>query len=480
MSLGAIASFAFAPYYYILLLPLVFSSFLYLIYNAKSLKEYFLLGWSFGSGYFLAGLYWISYALIVDQSFIWLIPFSIVFIPALLGLYIGIVTSLSYFFRKTPLKLAMAFISFWTLVEITRTYLFTGFPWMALGYALSPINIMLQTADIWGVFGLSIIVLTVSLAPFILITTSKKLSFFYSAASILMVSANIVYGHIALKNGTVFTNYSVFVVQPNIPQEIKWDRSHRKHNLEKIMNLSRDSGHATYIVWPEAAVPFLLNGEKIRDHIKTIIPPSSYLITGGIRNSIEPRLEYWNSLFIIDHDGHIKSYYDKIHLVPFGEYIPFTKFLPLEKITYGLIDYSSGNKNNTVLTLNDLPSFRPLICYESFFSQEMLYTKQRPDILINITNDAWYGTSPGPYQHFDITKLRAIEYRIPLVRAANTGISAMISPTGEILQQVELQKEGTILKNVPAKNKLETFYQLYGNYGGIIFSIFVLLMTLLM
>lgn len=479
--LGGLSSLSFAPTYFVFLLFLTFPTLLFLIRKSNSLKESFYIGWFFGFGFFLFGLYWISYALLVDEDlFGWLVPFAITLIPAILALYIGVLTTLLHKLRKNTYSLSTGFIALWVLFEIARTTLFTGFPWLTLGYSLSNHISIIQSASLFGVFGLSFLLLLIITTPFILLSEYKnnnRSALVYVFCCFLIFALNFSYGKWVLKNAKrEFLPYSVRVVQPNIPQSIKWDKYYRYLNLQKIMSLSKSNSQTeTYIIWPEATVLYSMNDGAIRDLIKTIIPENGYLITGGIRDE-KNSIQYWTSLFMLDHKGDILDYYDKIHLVPFGEYIPFREMLPfsVKKITHGFLDYNIGTNAKIIQPPHGLPSFRGLICYESFFSQEILVDAQRPDFFLNITNDAWYRDSPGPHQHFDITKFRAIEYGIPMIRSANTGISAIISPYGEILQQLPLNKEGFILSQLPKKKKNKTLYNLYGNTLIIILSILIL------
>jgi len=458
---------------------------LWLLKRSTSVFQSFFIGWGFGVGYFLSGLYWISYALLVDSNlFGWLIPFAVIIIPASLGLYIGILTLILHRFRNQDTKLVLLLSTLWVIFEIIRTSLFTGFPWLALGYSLTNHLTIIQSASLFGVFGLSFLVILISLIPFVIFSNfgkTKLHKIYYLIISTLLLIANWSYGEWRLKNSDIETlTYSVRIVQPNISQSIKWSEDHRQAHLKKLMDMSRGA-EQTYIIWPEAAVPYSLNSKEVRNFIKTIIPENSYLITGGIRESYSPILQYWTSLFILDHRGDIVDHYDKTHLVPFGEYIPMRGLIPssLRKITHGLMDYSKGEESNKILKPSpELPSFRGLICYESFFPQEIITKDQDPDFLLNITNDAWYGESPGPYQHFDIARFRSIEFGLPSIRVANTGISAVISAKGEILQQIGLNHEGIIIANIPQKNKKKTLYHLYGMKGKVVFFAIILFGTL--
>lgn len=470
--MGSISALSFAPTYLFFILFFSFPTLLFLLSNSKSLKESFFLGWGFGFGFFLCGLYWISYALLVEQDmFGWLIPFAVTLIPAVLALYIGFITVLLHRIRKDTISITISFVSLWVLVEMLRTKLFTGFPWLTLGYSLSNKITLIQSASLFGVFGLSFVVLVIALTPFVLFKKYKKskfVSIFYTTCAISIFTLNFMYGAWRLDNADrEFLPHSVRVVQPNIKQSIKWDNSYRSKNLRKIMALSSKGGNEsqTYIIWPEAAVTYFLDDKNTRDVIKETIPEKSYLITGGTRISRTGDLKIMTSLFVIGSDGEIVDYYDKMHLVPFGEYIPLRNFIPfnISKLTHGLLDFTEGKIVKIITPKEGYPSFRGLICYESFFPQETLFDNQRPNFLVNITNDAWYRNSPGPYHHLDITKFRAIEYGIPMVRAANTGISAMINQYGEILQQLDLDQEGYFVYKLPKCQKSKTLYNLYDN-----------------
>jgi len=481
--MGSAAALAFAPTYLFFILFFSFPALLFLLGKSKSLKESFFLGWGFGFGLFLCGLYWISYALLVDQDmFGWLVPFAVLLIPAILALYIGSITLLLHRIRTRPVSLTITFISLWVLVEMLRTKLFTGFPWLTLGYSWSNKITLIQSASLFGVFGVSFIILVIILTPFILLKNYKKSKFIaisYSICSLIAFFLNFSYGIWRLDTADrEFLQHSVRIVQPNIKQSIKWDRRYRYQNLQKIMELSKQNGNSsqTYIIWPEAAITYSLDNKNTRNIIKEIIPEESYLITGGIRLSKNNTLKLMSSLFVIGSDGEIVDHYDKMHLVPFGEYIPLKDFIPfnISKITHGLLDYTPGSKAKIITPKSEYPSFRGLICYESFFPQEILFNEQKPDFLINITNDAWYGNSPGPYQHLDITKFRAIEYGLPMVRSANSGVSAIINQYGEILQQLNLNQEGYLINKLPKPQKSRTFYHLHGNNVIIFFLVIIL------
>lgn len=497
---GFTSAYGFAPYYMYLLFLVSFPVLMYFTLHSKSYKDSFFIGWFFGFGYFLNGLYWISYSLLVDSdAFGWIVPFAITIIPSLLSLYIGILCiTLRYIFpesaKKHNILFSITFISLWVLFEILRTYLFTGFPWMAIGYALSDFNAMMQSASIGGVFLVSVVVLCGTSIPFIILSTlssnSNKLSrklnlkpMVVCLVFLFIVAANYMYGYDRLKNAeNEFYDQKIKLVQPNIKQTLKWDPKEQYQNLVKIMRMSTEGGLAKddIVLWPESATSmYSMENVFNREWIAKIIPEFGYLMTGGIRQS---NGLLYNSVFIIDRQAQIVSHYDKIHLVPFGEYIPLRDFIPFDvkKISHGLADFSQGTSMHTIKINKKSPAFRILICYESFFGKEIAHNdsesqENRADILVNFTNDAWYRDSPGIYQHFDLTRVRAIENGKSMIRIANTGISAVTSPYGEIMAIIHLNIPGNIYQKLIKPIENSTLYAIYKDYILIILLLFIVI-----
>jgi apolipoprotein N-acyltransferase len=464
--LGGFAAFAFAPTYFVLALFISFPALLFLISKSESYKQTFFIGWSFGFGFFLHGLYWISYALLVDKNlFGWLVPFAVTLIPATLAIYIGVAAMVVHRIRKNPLRLMLCFTSSWVLIEILRTFLFTGFPWLALGYALGGWLPMIQSASLFGVFGLSALILLVSASPFLLLTRAHRREFFaYMCVCIFLSVSNLTYGIWKLQtNKTNFYPQKIRIVQPNIRQDLKWDKNYRYANLQKLISLSKSKTNPTYIIWPESALTFSIESQKVKELITPIIPTNSFLLTGAInyRTSLN---KIYVSLLAINSDGILKASYDKKHLVPFGEYIPFKDIIPgIYKLTHGLMDFSKGSAEQNIISSINGPSFRTLICYEAFFPSEILEKTQNPDFLLNIINDAWYRDSSGAFQHLVMAQFRSIENGLPMVRSANTGISAIFDPQGRTVKKLPLNKEGFLESFLPQKSPDITAYSLYGD-----------------
>jgi len=238
----------------------------------------------------------------------------------------------------------------------------------------------------------------------------------------------------------------VRLVQPSIPQSLKWDPAAITSNFQRLLTLSAAASEhpLAAILWPEAAVPFLLERDPApRQAIAAVAPVDGYVITGALRSDPPPAAtgRVWNSIEAIDSRSRILAHYDKTHLVPFGEYVPLRDILPIEKLTPGPIDLSAGPGPRTV-RLPGFPAFAPLVCYEAIFPGAIVDEKERPELLLNVTNDAWYGRSSGPYQHFAIARTRAVEEGLPLVRVANNGISGEIDPEGRVLARINLDTVG--------------------------------------
>jgi apolipoprotein N-acyltransferase len=260
------------------------------------------------------------------------------------------------------------------------------------------------------------------------------------------------------------------VVQPNIAESLKWQPARLRANLLEMVQTSRVGLDGDkLLIWPEASVPYDLGSEpELRHALGAILPKDGYLATGTPRR--EPNeggtgdnaFRYFNSLELVDHAGDIVATYDKSHLVPYGEYVPMRSILPIAKITPGTIDFSSGPGPRTV-SVPGLPPFGVLICYEAIFPDEAVERDHRPDWLLNVTNDAWFGTSSGPYQHFESTRMRAVEQGLPLVRAANTGISGVIDPYGRVLTRVGLGERRVFDSGLPRPLAEPTPYARFGD-----------------
>jgi apolipoprotein N-acyltransferase len=465
--LGYISSFSFAPYYQLWILFISLPLFIFLLFYSTNYKESFVLGYVFGFFFFLGGLYWIANSLLVDiESYLYLIPLAIIMIPAILALYISVLAIfLHYFNNKHSLRFFILFVCAWVMIEISRTYLFTGFPWLALGYSLMFKEYLIQSSSIFGVFGLSLIVVCCGGIPFLLIHINKK-NIVLTLCIFIVCIANIIFGIQRLKKSpTEYYDYYVNIIQPNISQQDKINSDKFVDNLNRLVfQTTQPKGYISesgYILWPETALGHYYKLPVVKNIISNIVPPNHYLITGVERSQDN---KVYNSVMAYNDMGEVVAYYDKSHLVPFGEYLPLRKLFPeyMYNISNGLIDFESGDGPYTI-ALGDLPSFGPLICYESLFPEGIVNDKNRPQFLINFTNDAWYGNTSGPYQHFEMTRLRAVEYGMAMVRVSNTGISAVIDSYGRIKSYLSLNTSGVIQKKIPLPLKCASIFSKMGN-----------------
>ena len=426
-------------------------------------------GWCFGFGYFLAGLYWIGFAFLVDvKTFGWLMPFAVVGLPAALALFPALGFSLAQALRtRGPSRLLTLAVAL-TASEWLRGHLLTGFPWNAFGYAVTGSLTLAQSSALVGVWGLTFFGVYLFASPAVLaddpIDHGRAWLAPMLALGVLVALAG--YGAVRLAQAptSFVSGVRLRIMQPNVPQDDKFNYAAKQQVMSRYLALSERAGEggsggsvdATHLIWPESAFPFFLTREpEALAQITALLANRAVLITGAARVAeTEPdtqTLRAFNSIYVINRDGSILAVYDKVHLVPFGEYLPFQDFLEslglmqLTKVQGGFL----AGDHRRALALKDAPPFLPLICYEIIFPDEAVPKEERPGWLLNVTNDGWFGNSSGPYQHFQQARVRAIEQGLPLVRAANTGISAVVDPFGRIVKELPLGVEGVIDSGLP-------------------------------
>jgi apolipoprotein N-acyltransferase len=467
--LGALLAGALPP---IDLTPLIFIAFpglLWLDEGSASSWASARLGYVFGLGFFVAGLYWVAAALFVDiGSFWWALPFAVLGLPALLAFWPAaalLVTALgSSRWRLSADHRICLFAVAWCAAEWGRGHALTGLPWNLVGYAWSggfPGSLLVLQSVAWiGIYGLSFLTVLAAVLPSLLGTPSLlPLSGLRRAApaiaTLLLIVVPATAGAVRLHLlPTVSTATWLRLVQPSIPQSLKWDPDAADANFHRLIELSASPADhpLAAVLWPEAAATFLIERDAARrTAIAAVAPKDGYVITGALRGNPSPGpvVQVWNSIEAVDHDGAIRAHYDKAHLVPFGEYMPLGDLLPVKKITPGSIDLSAGAGPQTI-ALPGLPAFSPIICYEAIFPGAVADGKSRPAWILNVTNDAWYGHSSGPYQHFAIARTRAIEEGLPLVRVANNGISGVVDPVGRVVARTRLDSVGHADVPLPA------------------------------
>jgi apolipoprotein N-acyltransferase len=459
--LGVGAAAALPPVDMSPLLLVAFVGLLWLEEGSARPSASFGLGYIFGFGFFLAGLYWIAAALFVDiATFWWLVPIAALGLPAAFALYTGsavlLVNLATNHLRLPGTARIVLFAIAWTATEWVRGHAFTGLPWNLIGSTWSggfPGAIaMLQTAAWVGIYGLSFVTVLAASLPALLgaspqppISTARRWA--PAIAAVFLILAPGILGTVQLIMSPITdTGIWLRLVQPSIPQTTKWEPKAAEANFRRLLSLSAaPAPHPiTAVVWPEAAIPFLLDRDAAhRREIAAIAPERGYVITGALRGNPppDPVARIWNSIEVLDTSGDVVTYYDKAHLVPFGEYIPMRDVLPFKKITAGSIDLSPGIGPHTI-ALPGLPPFAALICYEAIFPGMTVDEAERPAWILNVTNDAWYGRSSGPYQHLASARTRSVEEGLPMIRVANSGVSAVIDTVGRVRARIDLDTIG--------------------------------------
>jgi len=446
-------------------------------------------GWLFGFGYFLAGLYWIGAPFLVEaDTFGWLLPFAVTIMPAGLALFFGAATALATRLWLPGwgriLSLAVAFGG----CEWLRGHVLTGFPWNLVGYTLSGNDALLQVAALVGVNGLTFLSILLFASPALL----SEARGWRHPGVVLPVAALLlayVFGTTALRRPMPepVPGAHLRLVQPNISQAQKWTPDNKSWIFQGFLDLSRldragrsdDLAGITHVIWPESSVPFLLlDSPNALRAIADLLPRGAQLLTGGLRLEQEPPTgdgspsrRVFNSLIALDGEARTVALYDKTHLVPFGEYLPLQPLLEaigLRQLTKVRGGFTAGKADGRLMRIPGLPPFSPLICYEIIFPAAAVpssaHGADRPGFLLNVTNDAWFGTTSGPYQHLQQARVRAVEEGLPVIRVANTGISAIIDARGRVLDRLPLNARGTLDVELPGALAVP----LYGRLGDLV------------
>lgn len=478
---GIVSAFALAPFDIVPLLFFTFPVLVWLLDGASSepAKSFvsrfwngFLPGFFFGFGYFLAGLWWIGNALLVEAaSFAWALPLAVIALPMLLALFWGVATGLALLFWNGNVRRVFVLALFIAGAEFARGTVATGFPWNTIGYAAFPVPILMQSASVFGVYAMSaFVVLVASLAGTIVPEYRDQWPAIRRmfALGLTLVAAHILFGfgrtppaQTALVEGV-----SLRLVQPAIPQTEKFDLEKHEAHLRRYLDLSTSPGGTdkpglggtTHLFWPESVFPYLLTERKDSlSAIAAMLPDGTSLITGAARAEAATASGQdsfvFNSVYVINDKGLIVSAADKVHLVPFGEYLPFQDTLEsigIQQVTKLEGGFEAG-ASRKLLSTGTGPSFLPLICYEIIFSGVIWSADEetRPGFIANLTNDAWFGYTPGPFQHERQSVVRAVEEGLPLVRVANNGISGVYDAYGRAIARLDLTRDGIIDAGLP-------------------------------
>ncbi len=481
--LGAGAALALPPLHLLPLAVVGFAGLVWLLEGACDDKHRpalaaFLVGWWFGFGHFSLGLYWVANALLIEwQRVGWMIPFAVFGLGALLGVFAGLATLAVYASRMRATGAVAALAIAWSLGEWLRGHVLTGFPWNLMATLWVESAPMIQGAALFGAYGLSALTVLVCAMPATLAAPGTRARWLPTAAASLLVAVGWAAGAYRLAgadSGTV-PDVRLRLVQPNVPQALKWDPEAREENLRRMIELTRQPGFETrtHTIWSETATAFPIWGEndvlaRRRAQIAAAVPPGGMLVTGAPRfeRAADGSLRAWNSLHAMDGAGTIEATFDKFHLVPFGEYVPFREILPIDRIVPGGIDFSAG-PGPQLLAIRGLPLASPLICYEIIFPGRVVPDAGRAEMLLNVTNDSWFGESAGPYQHFAAARLRAVEEGLALVRSAGGGISAVVDPYGRPFASLALGATGVLDSDLPRSIAPTPFAQL-GNVAFVI------------
>jgi apolipoprotein N-acyltransferase len=491
---GAASTVALAP---VDAWPALFVTFPLLIWLLDGVKETgwrglrvtFAIGWWFGFGYFLAGLYWVGAAFLVDaRTFGWLLPFAVTALPAGMAVYAGVgFVAARFLWTPDPFRI-LTFAAALSASEWLRGHLFTGFPWNTFGYALTTPLPLAESVAIFGIWGLTFIALAAFAAPALLSDGFRR------GAAALALALGVIgllagYGaaRLAANPTAMVGGVHLRIMQPNVPQDENFTYGARTAVVNRYMELSQGLGAGnpaagdgtaiglagvTHLIWPESAFPFYLATHPDEQAaIASMLPLDATLIVGAARPVPGDRRRAYNSVYAIDHAG-IRATYDKMHLVPFGEYVPFEPLLTrlgIMQLAGGPGGFLPGAERRR-MAIAGAPDLLPLVCYEVIFPGAAVPDGERPGWLLNLTNDAWFGTTAGPYQHFQQARIRAIEEGLPLIRAANSGISAVVDPVGRMIASLPLGQDGLIDSALPKPVQIT----IYARCGDLFFAIAVI------
>ena len=448
-------------------------------YFSINKKTSFFIGWLFGFGYFLSNTYWISHSLTFEHSYSFLIPFSLILLPAFLGLFYGFATLLIFILKLSKnLKSILLFSLIFSVIEFIRGLILTGFPWNLHVFSLSNFINSIQLLSYVGTYTLNLLVITIFLLPLTLTFDKPKIYKILSLSILfLIIILNDNFGLYKINKFnqklTTELDMKLKIISPNIKIERYFSGESPLYRLQEIIDLSnpqkRDNGEI--FIFPEGILVGI-NLSELKNYKQIFEEKYSDkdLLVFGINSKKKGKI--YNSLVILDKHLNVLGKYDKNNLVPFGEFLPFEGLflkIGIKKITSGYTSFSSSNKRQ-LIELNNV-KFLPLICYEIIYSGNLNYNNENYDLIINISEDGWFGNSIGPYQHFSHSVFRAIEEGKNIVRSSNNGISGLVDPTGNLLKTNKSTESSVIYINNLRYS--ETTY--FSKYGNKIFFYFVLI-----
>ena len=467
--LGILSSFSLPPYNYFFINFLIFPFFFYiLIHSNENIFNNFFFGWLFGFGYFLSNLYWISNSLKFDENFENLIFFSILFIPFLLSIFYGLFSiTISLFNLKMNFSSILIFSLILSIFEYLRGIILGGFPWNLIVFSIIELTSSLQILNLIGTYSLNLLLLTFYSLPIIIlfkISSFKKFTILFSA--ILLFIINTYYGSYRIEKIKLIEEKKlsppIKLISPKFNLERFFLDEPIEDKLSELIKISYPLNKDLILIYPEGIFNYgeLDKLENDFSKISNKLAKNSKIIFGITLDDGE---KIFNSLVLFNKDFIKEDKYYKNKLVPFGEFLPFEKFLSkfgLKKITQGYRSFSPSNERK-ILKINSY-SFLPLICYEIIFSGQLNIHKKDYDFILNISEDGWFGNSVGPIQHFSHSIFRSIEEGKDVLRVANNGITAHVSLIGEVNKKLNTTEKGSIEINSVSR-AFPTLFSLYGN-----------------
>ncbi len=465
---GVMTATGFAPLYFTPISLVGLGLLYWLTYKTSGFKNGIKSGFFFGFGYSMFMLSWMVSSFFVDSEsakiFGWLAPIALIFIGIVGGFVFGLPIALTSMMKDNSWRRPIYFSAFWAIVLWFRYWAFTGFPWNPIDLILIPYPILINCVSVIGNLGLSFILVgfVASITHLIVNKTLKTPVLLVSLAYLLVFFIMCL---LIKTPENTDSNINVRIVQSGIEQKFKWDKNLALENLKKHIDLSNlpIDKKLDFIIWPESSYPFVFSGDKF-PFANTIKTNFDKLIFGAVSKE---NGDYYNSIITTDKNGNVIYKYNKHHLVPFGEYNPFIA-LGLPPIVPVPGNLKSGHGPVSIEMLKDYKvSFAS--CYEIIFSEGNIPTGEKSDVIINLTNDGWFGRTFGPYQHLDIAKSMAIESGVPIIRSAYSGITTLIYPDGHTTKQLGLGESGVLDLKVPLAQK--TIFSKIGNNKIIIFII---------
>ncbi|MCA3560805.1 MAG: apolipoprotein N-acyltransferase [Aestuariivirga sp.] len=458
--------------------------------KSKSWRSGFGLGWAFGLGYFAVAFHWIGYAFFVEAgTYLWMMPFMLGILSGGMAIYWGLAGLLAKRFGGSGLQLTLAFSALLAVAEWLRGHLLTGFPWAAPGLLVVGMGGVAQAASVIGMTGLTLLVVLWASLPYVFLSGERRRLMLAGGAILLLLPALWGWGdwRLAGASGALVPGVVIRIVQPNLPQEEKWREDNARQIFDDLLQLSMlptaerpdGIGGVTHVIWPESAVPFLIDESPVaKSELKPLLGGRTALITGAVRagrmgEGVEP--DAHNSIIVFDGTAEVAARYDKWRLVPGGEFLPLAWALePLgfRQVVQTPGSFVPGPGPRTVILPGGLKASLT-ICYEAIFPDRLVDDADRPQAIVNVTNDGWFGRSTGPWQHLAQARLRTIEQGLPMIRAANTGISAVIDPYGRTLRMLPLMEKGVVDSPLPVAISA-TAYARMGDFWLLILTVCII------